>query len=539
MRGVGSPMNLPDLSSRPPVTAAAHAYVRGALILLLCVGASWTAIAQTPPATSSAPAQQSSKPDTVKLPALSPQVLQEMHRDLDGIVDDPTFANAQWGVVIQSLETGEYLYKRNENKLFLPASNLKLFTSAAALEYLGTNFRYSTTLLLNGEITGHVANGDIVIRGAGDPTWSKRFSPDQPLAVFERWADSLEEMGVTTVTGNIIGDDSYFDGQAYAPGWSWDDQPYYYCAQTSALVLNENCVDLKVVPAAITGAKAIVSVFPNTTYVTIINEVKTTRSDSVFNIDVHREPGTNLVRVTGNIPLNYSEYTLSATVDNPALYAATVFRETLAKRGIEVKGTALTSAEIKERLNYPQMKILDVVTSEPLPKILEALNVNSINLFAEILLKTIAKERTGEGSFAKGAEMVKKYLSQIGISPEHCNMVDGSGLSRLDLVTPMQMATLLRVMRRSDKWKPFFNSLPVAGKTGTLEKRLKGTKAEGVVHAKTGYLNFARSLSGYTSAADGEPLAFVMFTNNYTVPTSLVDNAEELVLMYLGNFRRH
>jgi len=510
---------------------------RAAAFLLLCAAFAFAqpvvptiqSVTQTGPA---------AKPDTSRPPALSPQELQELRRDMDGIVDDPSFSNAQWGVVIQSAETGEYLYKRNENKLFLPASNLKLFTSAAALEYLGTAFRFSTALLLNGDISNGVARGDVVLRCAGDPTFSKRFYPLQPLAVLERWADTLEELGITKIAGNIIGDDSYFDNQPYAPGWAWDDEPYYYAAQPGALSLNENCVDLTIVPAAKLGANAIISVFPNTTYVTIVNEVTTTRNDSVFSIDVHRDAGTNIIRVTGNIPLNYSLYTLSASVDNPALFTATVFRETLARRGIEVEGTVLTNTELKERLPYPRMRQLDVVLSEPLPAILEELNQNSINLFAEVLLKTMAKERTGIGSYAKGVEMVKKYLSQIGISPEHCNIVDGSGLSRLNLITPMQMARLLRVMKRSDKWKPFYNSLPVAGKSGTLRNRLKGTKAEGLVHAKSGTLNFARSLSGYINAADGEPLLFAMFTNNYTVPTSMTDNAEDLVMMYLANFKR-
>lgn len=508
---------------------------------LLCIASVSFAQPAIPPAQSlpqTGPPQTPAKPDTTRPPVLSPQELQELRRDMDGIFDDPSFSNAQWGVVIQSLETGEYLYKKNENKLFLPASNLKLFTSAAALEYLGTGFRFSTAMLLNGDIEKGVARGDIVLRGAGDPTFSKRFYPLNPLGVLERWADTLEALGITKIAGNIVGDDSYFDNQPYGPGWAWDDESYYYCAQTSALSLNENCIDLTIFPAAHVGANALVSIFPNTTYVSIVNDVVTTRNDSTFSIDVHRDAGTNIVHVTGNIPVTSTFYTVSATIDNPALFTATVFRETLARRGIEVQGTVLTNSELKEKLPYARMRQLDAFLSEPLPAILEQLNQQSINVFAEVLLKTIAKERTGVGSFAKGAEMVKKYLSQIGISPEHCNIVDGSGLSRLDLITPMQMSTLLRVMKRSDKWKAFYNSLAVAGKSGTLINRLKGTKAEGLVHAKTGYLNFARSLSGYINAADGEPLLFTMFTNNYTVPTSMADNAEELVMMYLANFKR-
>ncbi len=478
------------------------------------------------------------KPDSARIPALSAQELATVRRDIDGIVDDPAFASAQWGIVVQSLETGEYLYRRNENKLFLPASTMKLVTSAAALEYLGADFRFSTSLLLNGAIKQGVVRGDLVIRGAGDPTLSRRFNPTNPLAVFERWADTLEQHGVKRIAGNIVGDDSYFDSEPYAPGWAQDDLSYAYGAPISGLSLTENSVELTVTPGAAVGDDAVITVSPNTAYVEIVNEVRTTRGDSLFAIDVHREPGTSTVHVTGNIPVSFGPYTLSAAIDDPALYTATVFREVLALRGIAVDGTALSAAELTDRVPYAEMRTLDVVLSPPLGDILAQLNLNSVNFIAEQVLKTIAKERTGTGSTAKGVELVKKFVSQIGISPDNMSMVDGSGLSRLDLITPLQMAAVLRHLHRPDRWKVMINALPLAGHTGTLTNRLKGTKCEGVVRAKTGYLNNVRSLAGFGQSADGEPLLFVLFTNNYLVPTSMVENAEDLVLMYLANVRR-
>ncbi|HET7152544.1 MAG TPA: D-alanyl-D-alanine carboxypeptidase/D-alanyl-D-alanine-endopeptidase [Candidatus Kapabacteria bacterium] len=499
------------------------------IVLLLCAGliffASGQSWSQTP-----------LKADTTKPQIYTPERLTQLRHDIDGIIDDPNFASAQWGAVIQSVETGEYLYRRNDAKLFTPASNLKLFTTAAALYYLGPDFRYATTLLTNGNIHRGVLQGDLVIRGAGDPTFSKIFYPTQPFAVLERWADTLEAHGVKRISGDIIGDDSYFDSQSYAPGWEIDDESYYYSAQISGLSLNNNCIDLTVRPGVNLNDDALIEIFPNTTYVTISNEVRTTRGDSTFAIDVHRDPGTNVIHVTGNIPLNYSSYTLSATVDNPCMYCSTIFRETLAAHGIEVDGSVLGANDLKEKIVYPELRTLDIVFSPPLSEIVKQTNQNSLNFCAEQLLKTIAKERTGVGSFAKGVEMVKKFLSDVGIPPEHLNIVDGSGLSRLDLISPQYMATLLRYMHRSENWKYFYASLPVAGKSGTLESRMKETKAEANVHAKTGYLNFVRSLSGYMTTADNDLVLFSMFTNNYTVPTSLADNIEDLVLMYLANF---
>ncbi|HZV11874.1 MAG TPA: D-alanyl-D-alanine carboxypeptidase/D-alanyl-D-alanine-endopeptidase [Candidatus Kapabacteria bacterium] len=503
------------------------------LFFFLCLAWSFAA---TQTAWCQNPLKADAKTDSTKPPLFLPERLTQLRHDLDGIIDDPNFANAEWGAIVQSVETGEYLYRKNDTKLFVPASNLKLFTTAAALYYLGPDFRYATSLLTNGTIRKGVLQGDVIIRGSGDPTFSKIFYPNQPLAVLERWADTLEARGVKRIAGNIIGDDSYFDSLSYAPGWEMDDESYYYSAQISGLSLNNNCVDLTVQPGVDLNDEALIEIFPNTTYVTISNEVKTTRGDSTFAIDVHRDPGTNVIHVTGNIPLNYSSYTLSATVDNPCLFASTVFRETLAKRGIEVDGSVLSAGDLKEKIVYPHLKTLDIVFSPPLSEIIKQTNQNSLNFCAEQILKTIAKERTGTGSFEKGVEMVKKFLSDVGIPPEHISMVDGSGLSRLDLISPQYMATLLRYMHRSDNWKYFYASLPVAGKSGTLESRMKETKAEGNVHAKTGYLNFVRSLSGYVNTADNDMLLFSLFTNNYTVPTSLADNVEDLVLMYLANF---
>jgi len=496
------------------------------VIFLLCAGTVWLQVAF---------AQSPMSPDTIKPPGFSVERIVQLRHDMDGIFDDPNFASAEWGVVVQSLETGEYIYRKNENKLFLPASNLKLITAAAALYYLGPNFHYATSLMTNGNIRDGVLNGDIIIRGAGDPSFAKSFMSD-PAAVFERWADTLEMRGVKKITGNIIGDDSYFDSQPYAPGWEIDDVPYYYSAQISGLSFNMNCIDVAIQPGVNLGDKALIEIYPNTTYVTIVNEAVTTRNDSIFAIDVRRDAGTNVIHIVGNIPLNYSAYTLSASIDNPCLFTATIFRETLAKHGIDVEGAVINASELKEKISYPLLKSLDIFFSPPLSEIIIQMNKNSLNFCAEQILKTIAKERTGSGSFAKGVEIVKKFLSEIGIPPEHLSIVDGSGLSRLDMISTQEMATLLRYMHRSDNWKFFYESLPVAGMNGTLASRLKATKAEGNVHAKTGYLNFVRSLSGYVNSADGEPLVFSMFVNNYTVPTSLADNVEDLALMYLANF---
>jgi PBP4 family serine-type D-alanyl-D-alanine carboxypeptidase len=302
--------------------------------------------------------------------------------------------------------------------------------------------------------------------------------------------------------------------------------------------MNDNCVNVTASPGETRGDPARLELTPNTAYVTITNEVRTSREDSAFGIDVHREPGTNAIRLTGTIALHATPARVDASIDNPALYVATLLREALARRGIAVRGPALATSEIREKQKYASMTLLDAISSPPLSEIVDVLNHQSVNLYAELILKTMAKERTGEGSFARGASLVRQYLIDIGIAADRLSIVDGSGLSRLDLVSPHAFATLLRAVQRNRGWKAFLNSLPVAGKSGTLESRLKGTCAEGTVRAKTGTLTFARSLAGYATTKDDETLVFALLCNNFTVPVSLADNIQDLVLMRLANFSR-
>ncbi len=471
------------------------------------------------------------------LPNYSYSTIQEFWVQMDDIFNDPNFSNANWGVLIQSLETGEYFYKRNEDKLFRPASNMKLFTTAAGLILLGSEYKFSTSLFMNGIMDGSILKGNLIIQGGGDPAISGRFFNGDIYKVFNDWADSLLAIGIDEIEGNIIGDDNLFDDVGLGSGWSWDYETYWFSAPSGAISFNDNCVDILVSVDTITNRPKI-NIYPDTKYITLVNDVSVVSKDTAALIDVHRERGTNIINVFGTIRNGKDSIKTYATVNNPTQYAMVVLKEVLERKGIKVKGYAVDIDDVEEVIDFSKMDQLFVHYSPPLKDIIKVINKNSQNFFAEQLLKTIGLEEEGYGTIENGVKAVSDLLNEMGINSESLVMVDGSGLSQLNLVSPRHLVSLLSYMFKSNYFIPFYNSLPIAGIDGTLGTRMKGTRAENQVRAKTGYLAFGRSLSGYAYTGDNEPIAFSIISNNFTVPVKLAENIQDLVCLRLVNFRR-
>lgn len=463
--------------------------------------------------------------------------LKDFWSQIDDIFDDVNFSNANWGVVIQSLQTGEYFYKRNQDKLFIPASNMKLFTTAAGLLALGSDFRYETPIYASGEIDGSQLRGDLIIQGSGDPTISGRFYNNDLYAVFNRWADSLIEMGIDEISGNIIGDDNSFEDRGLGSGWSWDYESSWFAAPSSAISFNDNCIDITVVYDQYEKTSKI-KLTPLTSYIILVNNVKVVPSDSVTSIDVYRERGTNVINVFGTIKEGTDTVKSFCTINNPTQFTMVILKDVLERRGISVRGYPMDIDDISGNIDYRRLKKLFTHYSVPLKDIVKVINKNSQNFFAEQLLKTIGLEIKNYGSYENGVEASKEIFEKMGINPESMVMVDGSGLSRLNLVTPKQIIALLTYMYNNGQYVPFYNSLPIAGIDGTMAGRLKNTRAEGRIRAKTGFLGFARSLSGYAITADNEPVVFTMIANNFNVPVKLAENIQDLVCLRLANLSR-
>lgn len=483
----------------------------------------------------SLPAQQK---DTLKIknPLVNP--IQELKEQLDESFNDPNFSNANWGVMIKSLRTGEILYKKNVDKLFIPASNQKLFTTAAALLLLGEKYFYETALFLNGEIRNGKIAGDLIIKGTGDPSMSSKFIEGGAVKIFERWADSLKAKGIVEILGNIIGDDSAFDNEVLGKGWQADNEQFWFSAELGALSLNDNCVHVTVIPSYV-GEPAIISLDPETDYVKIDNRVITAPQNEEEGISFSRIRGTNEFVFRGKIRKNSKPVSEYAAIYNPTNYVLTVFKEVLEKKGIKLLGSIMSIKDCTEKPDEDDLVHLYTHRSISLKELVRETNKNSNNYFAEQLIKTIGYKNYNLGSVENGLKACRDLFNDMGVNLDYMYMVDGSGLSRLNLVTPRHIINLLSHMYKSEVFDTFYNSLPIAGIDGSLAARMRRTSAENNVHGKPGYNTGVSALSGYVKTREGEPIAFCMLVNNYLVPSALATYIQDLVCIRLSNFSRN
>ncbi len=462
----------------------------------------------------------------------------------DSVFTDSLFVGGLWSAQIVDLSTGRTLFRRNEQVNLLPASNAKMYTTAAALDQLGPDYRYETRLATNGSIRGDTLHGDLIVRGAGDPSFSFRFLEEDPFQPLEGWADSLVAAGVSVVDGDVIGDDDLFDDQVLGLGWQWDDEPYYYSAQVSALSLNGNCVEFTVT-ATQPGQPAVVSWAPDsTTYIAVSNHSVTIPGDQRGLERYYRARASNHIEVSSHVPEG-AQQSECLTVENPTLYFVHVLREKLARRGITVTGHPIDIDDLVEPpVVSDQDRILARHVSPALSEIVAAVNKPSDNLFAELLLRTIGVERpvadstVTPGSAWMGAEAAARTFAAASIDTSRIRLADGSGLSRMHLITTDMTSRLLTYM-----WNhpdpavrdAFVSSLPVGGVDGTLENRYADGPARGNVQAKTGTMTSVSSLGGYVRTASGRPIAFALMCNNYTSPTSAVRAAQDRIVNLLAS----
>lgn len=440
-----------------------------------------------------------------------------LKRAIDPIVSRPDFAPAFWGIEVRSLKTGRTLYARNAEKAFRPASNMKLVTTAAALDAFGPDARIRTTVETAGRLDGlGRILGEVYLVGRGDPDLSARFAPGRPTVALEEMADALAVAGVRRIEGRVIGHEGAFVGDRRGVDWAWDDLAWGYGTEVSALSFSDNQVDVTLKPGERVGDPAVLEVTPGGGCVAVSSSVTTAAPPpgglpkEETTVSLLREPGSNDVRLAGHVPLGGSWDGRLAVVD-PARCAAGVFRGVLEARGIRVMGGASTSSDPLP----PGARVLAAHDSPPMAEIVRVVNKESQNLHAEMLLRLVGLKVKGEGSAGKGQEAVAEILRRFGVSDQGWALVDGSGLAASDLLTPRGLVDLLMAMDRHSAAAAFRDSLPVAGVDGTLEKRMKGTAAEGRVAAKTGTTGRSNALAGYVTTVRGERLAFAVVANNH------------------------
>jgi D-alanyl-D-alanine carboxypeptidase/D-alanyl-D-alanine-endopeptidase (penicillin-binding protein 4) len=456
--------------------------------------------------------------------------LNELRFQLNRVLADPAFDNAFWGVAIQSMDTGQILYEQNAGKLLMPASNMKLITAVAALKKLGSDFQYETEIKTDGKIEDATLQGNLIIAGSGDPTFSSRFGEGDHFRIFADWASRLKELGITKISGNIIGVDDSFDDERIGFGWSWDDLPYYYATETSALQFAENAITVTLL-AGQESEPISVKKDPDSSYVTVVQDVRVESVAETASIRWTYKPETKTIYASGTLLPGGQDYG-SFAIHNPAAYFASSLKDSLAKNGIEVAGESFRA---RDRAYKPVETELLLFThrSPPLSEIVSVLLKVSQNLYAETLLKTL-----GKGSFAAGIRQVETTLTEMGIASQNFIVKDGSGLSRYNYVSPKGLLHLLEKMYHDPQFEVFYKALAIAGVDGTLKSRMKGTSAENNIHAKTGSLSNVRSLSGYARTRDGEMIAFVLIANNFSAPSETAQDIQDLVTQQLVNFTR-
>jgi D-alanyl-D-alanine carboxypeptidase/D-alanyl-D-alanine-endopeptidase (penicillin-binding protein 4) len=419
----------------------------------------------------------------------------------------------------------------------MPASTLKTLTLAVTADRLGWDFAYETRAFPIGSVVNGVLDGDLLVVGAGDPSFNDR--DGSATEVFQSWASRLKELGIQTIGGRIIGVDNVFDDDGLGAGWMWDDMAEDYSAAASGLQFNEGTAQVIVTPGPSIGEPAVLALSPSHARVPLVNGVTTAAAGTPTAIAIGafaRMPGASL---KGVIAVDSASQTRVVTVGNPTLYFANAVRTTMIASGIDVLGGAADADDLADIPATPAIEAPLAHRSAPLSSLADQLMKISDNLYAETFLRTLGATQRANGSATAGIEVVKETLASWGVPPSEIVMADGSGLSRYNLVTANALVSTLTHVYADDALRgPFLATLPVAGRPGMLGRRMQGTKAEGNVQAKTGSFTNARAVAGFMRTSDGEPLVFAVMANNYGVPAAAVDRVTDAVLVALAEFRR-
>jgi len=442
------------------------------------------------------------------------------------------------GVKVVSLDTGRILFEENAHKLLRPASNMKLYTVATALDRLSPDFRFVTSVYASAKPDASgLVRGDLTIYGRGDPSIAARFNNGDYFKGIDELANRIVAAGVKRVEGDLVGDETYFVGPKLGSCWTWEDLTWYYGAEITPLTVNDNALDLFVKPGPAVGQPALITTGPPDPLLTIVNKVITSAKGMRREISIHRGLGENTITVKGSIALDDKGYTGGVGISHPAMLFVYLLRNSLAQKGVTIVGKSRTTGEITQPpmltdvpvafnsgVPGPYANEIATLQSPPFSVIASQTLKPSQNLYTELILRTLGKSTPAPATMTSlsqtsenlGLEAVKSFLLTTGIRPDSLVLDDGSGLSRSDMITADATVQLLTFMSKHRYANIFRDALPIAGVDGTLRTRMRGTAAENNLRAKTGSLSSAASLGGYVTTAAGEKLAFSIMVNNYS-----------------------
>jgi len=506
------------------------------------------------PSASSRPVQPDGAPPGSRsqpLLNLAPATLADLKSRIEEIAHQPALEPGFFAVKIVSLETNQIIYEQNANKFVRPASNMKLYTVATAFDRLTPDYHFVTSVYAKERQEDGKIKGDLIVYGRGDPSIAARFNNGDYFKGINDLADRIVAAGVKRVKGDLVGDESYFDGAPVGSGWEWEDLTWSYGAELSALTINDNAIDLTVKPGMSVGFPVVItSGPPATSFMTIANHATTSAHGSRSDLHIYRGLGANTLEISGSLPLGDTGFIGGVAVPDPALAFVSMLRDALVKRGVKIDGrvrtvNARSGGSIVPNSPAGLMPIEIAGLQSPPFSIIAAHTLKpSQNQYTELILRTLGKtqpanpvdESRARDNENSGLGVVTSFLRGAGVGESEIALNDGSGLSRNDLISANTTVQLLTFMTKHRYFAQFRDALPIAGVDGTLRTRMRGTPAEGNVRAKTGSLSSVASLSGYVTTAAGEHLVFSMMLNNYPDAAAVRRDSIDAIAILLASF---
>ncbi len=437
---------------------------------------------------------------------------------INQIINKPNLVRSHWGIIIEPLASGQTLYSQNGQKMFTPASVTKLLTTAAAMQQLGSNFQFRTSVVRE-------ANNTLRVIGRGDPSLD-----DAQLASL---AQQLRQQGITNIS-KIIADDSFVQGDVVESSWQWEDIQADYGAPVGSFIVNQNTFTINLAPTAIAQPLRVTwDDIYETRLWRIVNQSTTVAANQSSGVNVTRDLSGNVLRIQGQLPVNANPVKVTLPVVDPSYFFLRRLRIALLRENIRLGETSVGTGTGNQEIA--------AVQSPPLSQLVAKTNIDSDNSYAEALLRGLAFRQTrqpNQTSVSIGLNVLRQTLTSLGVDPTSYKIIDGSGLSRKNLISPQALVQLLKAVDKTNYKTEFRASLPIAGQTGTLRNRFRNTPAAGIVQAKTGTMTGVVALAGHINPPGYEPLVFSIIVNQSDDSIRNIRQAIDEVVVLLAQLQR-
>ncbi|MEO1626942.1 MAG: D-alanyl-D-alanine carboxypeptidase/D-alanyl-D-alanine-endopeptidase [Bacteroidota bacterium] len=462
-----------------------------------------------------------------------------LQKSIDRFAALPMMKHASISICVLDVETGKELASHDGDRSLIPASSLKVVTTATALAVLGEEYRFKTELQYDGQIDAQgTLNGNLYIKGYGDPTLgSDQIGQEKGAgALMQKFVAAIQQAGIKRIEGHVVGDASAFETAAAGRRWLWEDLGNYYGSGVWGLNIYENMYKIDLQQKSSLGARPeVVEVYPTVPNLLLINELASAAKGSGDNAYIFGSPWNYTRFIRGTIPVGSKRFTIKGSVPDPPFWAAHLLQVQLGKAGIEVKRGASSLLEL-HRGAWADKERTSILThrSVPLSQIVRRANLKSVNLYCDAMLKALGMEQRGEGSTQAGLAVIADHWKKKGFDPDGFHQDDGSGLSVRNAVSAHHLASVMQLMAREEaSFEEFKGSLPLAGRSGTMKYLLRGSSAEGKLWAKSGGMERVRSYTGYLVNKRGRSLSFCMIANNFAVESRLVRREMEKLMLAL------